>query len=143
MPATQVKDLMESKSVMISPDATLVEAARMMKQEDCGFLPVGSAERPEGIITDRDIVIRAISEGKDPTSTFVRDCMTSDVCSCLEKDSLEEAARIMNENNVSRLVVATEDGNICGILTFGRIIRSNDNEKETSKVVQCATGNAT
>ena len=139
---SKVKDLMETRTVMVSPDATLAEAAKMMKEESCGFLPVGESNKAQGIITDRDIVVRCIADGKDPSQETVRDCMTANVCACSEKDSLEDAARMMNDNAISRLVVQTMDGDICGVLTFGRIIRSNDNERETSDVVQCATGKA-
>lgn len=137
---TQVKDLMETRTVMVSPTATLAEAAKMMAQENCGFLPVGEDNQPEGVITDRDIVIRCIAEGKDPTSVKVSECMTEEVCTCSDQETLDDAARKMNDNAVSRLVVQTMDGDICGVLTFGRIIRTNDNEQETSEVVQCATG---
>ena len=142
MDATLVKDLMECDLELISPDATLEEAGRKMKEVDCGFLPVGKGGSPEGIITDRDIVVRAVSEGKNPKQEKVRDYMTSDVCACKETDTLEDAARIMNEYRVSRLVVRNDGGAMCGILTFGRIIRSNDSKEETSAVVEQATGKA-
>lgn len=142
MASKQVKELMESHLELISPDATLTEAAQKMKEVDCGFLPVGGDNAPEGVITDRDIVIRAIAAGKDPTKTKVRDCMTPDVCACQETDTLEDAAGMMNENNVSRLVVMDVDDNICGVLTFGRMIRSNDNKEQTSNVVEKATRHA-
>lgn len=142
MQPTRVKDLMESNPETISPDATLEEAARKMKEIDCGFLPVGTDKESKGIITDRDIVIRAVAAGKDPRKEMVRDYMTNDICACVESDSLESAAKIMNENSISRLVVRNDQGAISGVLTFGRIIRSNDNKDETSNVVEQATGKA-
>ncbi len=138
----KVKELMESHLVLISPDATLEEAARKMKEVDCGFLPVGENNKPLGIITDRDIVIRAIALGKSPADVKVRDCMTGDVCSCKDVDTLERAAKIMSDNKVSRLLVKDGRNEICGVLTFGRIIRNNDNKHETSQVVETATGKA-
>ncbi len=140
--STQVQDLMETRAIMVSPSATVAEAAKMMKKEECGFLPVGENNKAQGVITDRDIVVRCIAEGKDPSQVKVKECMSSDVCACAEKDSLEDAARLMSDNAVSRLIVQTAAGDVCGILTFGRIIRTNDNKQETSKVVQCATGKA-
>ncbi len=142
MTATKVKDLMAANPALIAPDATLQEAARKMQELDCGFLPVGSAGKAEGILTDRDIIIRAVAEGKNPAQEKVRDYMTKEVCACEEGDTLEDAAEIMNENSVSRLVVRDGSGKISGVLTFGRIIRSNDNREETSTVVDCATGQA-
>lgn len=142
MSAKKVKELMETNLVLISPEATLAEAANKMKQADCGFLPVGENDKPLGIITDRDIVIRAIAQGKSPQEVKVRECMTDDVCSCTESDSLADAARVMSENKVSRLVVKDAKGAMCGVLTFGRLIRNNDNREETSAVVDAATGMA-
>jgi len=136
----KVKELMEAELELISPDATLEEAARKMKECGCGFLPVGAEDSPEGIITDRDIVIRAVAEGKNPSKATVRECMTQEVCACKETDTLEDAARMMSENNVSRLVVKNDGETICGVLTFGRMIRSNGNAQETSAVVEKATG---
>jgi CBS domain-containing protein len=133
---------METDLELISPDATLVEAARKMKECGCGFLPVGNKDNPEGIITDRDIVIRAIAEGEDPSRAKVRDCMTDKICACRDNDILEEAARAMNENSVSRLVVKNDSDQVCGVLTFGRMIRSSDNKQETGEVVEKATGKA-
>jgi CBS domain-containing protein len=142
MEKMQVKELMETNLKLIDPDATLEEAAKKMKESDCGFLPVGTDSIPQGIITDRDIVVRALAEGCDPKSEKVRDFMTSDVCSCMETDTLEEAALVMGVNNVSRLVVKDGTDGICGILTFGRIIRTHNNKQEVSDVVQKATGKA-
>lgn len=140
MISKKVKELMEAELELISPDATLEEAARKMKECGCGFLPVGSEDSPEGIITDRDIVIRAVAEGKDPSQSTVRDCMTQEVCACKETDTLEQAAKMMSENNISRLVVKNDGETVCGVLTFGRMIRSNGNAQETSTIVEKATG---
>lgn len=142
MEKKQVKELMETDLKRINPDATLEEASKQMKEYCCGFLPVGSENTTEGIITDRDIVIRALAEGKDPKCEKVHDFMSKTVWSCMETDSLEDAAKVMSENNVGRLVVKNGANNICGILTFGRIIRMNDNKQETSDVVEKATGKA-
>lgn len=142
MSSNQVKDLMESNLARISPDASLEDAARKMKETDCGFLPVGDEKETQGIITDRDIVLRAIAAGKNPADVKVSECMTSQVCACKDSDSLEDAAKAMSEYNVSRLIVKDSKDNICGVLTFGRIIRTNDNKQETSDVVQKATAHA-
>jgi CBS domain-containing protein len=139
---TCVRDLMEPDLILIDPEASLEDAALKMKDSGCGALPVGSEGIPEGIITDRDIVIRAVAEGKDPKTEKVRDYMTADLCTCDEADTLEDAARTMNDEAVGRLVVKDAEGNVCGILTFGHIIRTNRNRMETSDVVDKATGQA-
>lgn len=137
---TQVKDLMTENPVLVSPTTTLKETAQKMKSVDCGVLPVGSWEKLEGMITDRDIVIRAVAEGVDTGTAQVRDYMTTEVCYCNETDTLAEAAHQMRRNDVSRLVVKDDSGTPCGIITFGCILRKHDNLAEIGKVVECAVG---
>ena len=139
---TYVKDLMESGMANISGDASLSDAAQLMKQNNCGFLPVGSETDPMGVITDRDIVLRALSEGKDPSKEKVRDYMTGNICTVPDSSRLEEAANIMRENHVSRLIVTDENGTPCGVLSFGRILRSDEDRTEAGSVVEIATGKA-
>lgn len=140
MPSTTAKELASTDLKTISPDATLREAASKMKEYDCGCLLVGTKDKPEGIITDRDIVVRALSENTDTRQKQVRDHMTSSIHSCQENDTLEEAAKIMNRHNISRLVVKDDSGKTTGILTFGHILRENQAQEETTRVVACATG---
>ena len=141
MKNTTVKDVMEKNPEIISPDTTLLEACNKMKELDCGSLPVGSEDKPQGMITDRDIVVRAICNGADPATSTVRDFMTTTLCSCNEDDTLIEAAEAMNKYNVSRITVKDESGHITGILSFGHILRSSaaDNE-EIAETVYRATG---
>lgn len=139
----RVKQMMESDVVMISPSANLREAAQKMREANCGFLPVGEkGQKPQGVITDRDIVVRALAEGKDPSQCKVSEYMSEDVCCCEQNDSLEDAAHAMNENEVSRLLVQDESGEICGVLTFGRIIRNHGNPQELGSIVTSATSHA-
>lgn len=138
--ATQVKELMKENPVIISSDTTLQEAAREMKSVDCGVLPVGSWENPEGMITDRDIVIRAVADGVDVTSEKVSDYMTKEVVYCNESDTLAQAAEQMRNNDVSRLMVKDSSGKACGIITFGCILRKDDSLEEVGDVVECAVG---
>ena len=138
---TQVKEMMKPDVELISPDATLAEAARKMKEIECGILPVGTGSDIEGIITDRDIVVRALAEGKNPATEQVRDHMTGDVCYCAESDELKDAARMMHDNNVSRLVVKDSVGKVRGILTFGSILRQENDKTQVSEIVACAVGN--
>ncbi|MBN8532318.1 MAG: CBS domain-containing protein, partial [Alphaproteobacteria bacterium] len=105
-----------------------------------GVLPVGSWDKPEGIITDRDIVIRAVADGVDVTSAEVRDYMTSEVYYCQEDDTLENAAQQMRDHQVSRLMVKSQAGKACGIITFGCILRENESLREIGKVVERAVG---
>lgn len=137
---TEVCELMKENPVTITADTTLKEAAQRMKAVDCGVLPVGEASNPVGIITDRDIVTRAIAEGVDPGQAKVRDYMTAEIVCCNDDDTLAQAAELMNKHNISRLLVKNNGGNVCGIITFGSMIRKDPSLREIGKVVESAVG---
>lgn len=135
---TKVEDLMAEHPAMISPESTLQEAAKKMQEVDCGILPVGTQDKLEGIITDRDIVIRAIAKGKNPAVEKVKNYMTDKVYACNEDDYLEDAADKMRQHKVSRLVVRNQQGKMTGILSFGGILRKNADAEEVANVVKHA-----
>src|SRR2546421_1002274 len=105
----QLKDVMTPGVEVIAPEASLYEAAQKMKSLDVGPLPVCDGERLVGMLTDRDITVRATSEGKDPKTTPVRDVMTEDVKYCFEDDDVQVAAEIMAKAQIRRLVVLNRD----------------------------------
>jgi len=90
---TKVQELMKENPEVIKPDATLREAAQKMKEIECGVLPVGTKDNLQGMITDRDIIIRAVAEGKDPAKEKVRDYMTDEAHACKETETLQDAAK--------------------------------------------------
>jgi CBS domain-containing protein len=137
---TQVKEMMTPHPEMISPAATLQQAAKRMKSVKCGALPVGTENKLKGIITDRDIVIRALAEGKNPAVEKVSDYMSAPVFACNEKDTLEDAAEKMHQHKVSRLVVRNHDGKVTGILSFGSVLRYDADPKEIAGTVKHACG---
>ncbi len=137
---TQVKEMMTPHPEMISPTATLQQAARRMKSVKCGALPVGTENKLKGIITDRDIVIRILAEGKNPTTEKVGDHMSAPVFACNEDDTLEDAAEKMQQHKVSRLIVRNHEGKVTGILSFGSILRNDASPKEVAGVVKHACG---
>src|SRR5687768_1646915 len=102
---TKAKDLMTPNPVTIASDRTLREAAQEMEDIDCGVLPVGTWDKLEGMITDRDIVVRAIANGKDVNTEKVQDYMTPEVFYCNADDTLEQVAEQMRTHQVTRLVV--------------------------------------
>lgn len=136
---TKVSELMTQSPVLIGLSDTLVEAAQMMKETECCSLPVGAMDNLRGIITDRDIILRAIAEGKNPAQEKVQDYMTNEVFACNEDDLLEDAAQKMREHKVGRLVVRDHQGRVTGILSFGGILRKDANAEEVSNIVQHAT----
>jgi CBS domain-containing protein len=115
----QVKDIMTPGVECIRPDDTLQNAARKMRDLDVGPLPVcGDNDRLAGMITDRDIVVRAIADGKDPKATKVREAMTDEIIYCFEDQDVQEAARTMQERQVRRLVVLNRDKRLVGIVSL-------------------------
>src|ERR671937_1268828 len=100
----QVKEVMTHGVECIRPEATLQEAATKMKELDVGPLPVcGDDDRLVGMLTDRDITIRAVAEGQDPKTARVQDVMTPDITYCFEDQDVKEAARLMEEKQIRRL----------------------------------------
>jgi CBS domain-containing protein len=117
----QIKDIMTRGLESIAADCTIREAAEKMRNFDIGLLPVMDEDMMVGVVTDRDIVIRSIAMGQDPNSTQVHDVMTSSVIHCLEDQDVDEAARIMEENQVRRLVVLDQSRQPVGVVSLGDI----------------------
>ena len=118
----QLKDLMSRDVKVISPDMTIGEAAQKMRDGDFGMMPVDEDDRMIGTISDRDIAIRAVAEGKD-AGTKVRDVMTDGIAWAYEDDSVEKAAKIMSERQVRRLPVVNRDKRLVGIVSIGDLAK--------------------
>ena len=114
----KLKDLMSRDVKVISPDMSIREAAREMRDGDFGMLPVGENDRMIGTISDRDIAVRAVAEGKD-TGTKVRDVMSEGIAWAFEDDSVDEAVKIMSKHQVRRLPVVDRDKRLVGIVALG------------------------
>jgi len=114
----QLKDVMTTDVQLTDPTAKLKEAAIAMREGDFGLLPVGANDRLVGTITDRDIAVRAVAEGKDPNTTTVSDVMSKGIHYCFEDQSLEEAAQMMSEAQVRRLPVLNRDKRLVGIVAL-------------------------
>lgn len=115
----QLKDIMTKDVQIVSPDSTLSEVARKMRTHDTGVLPVCDGRRIQGMITDRDIVVRAIAEGRDPSMVRASEIMTHDVIYCYEDHSVREAAKLMQSKQIRRLIVLDRQKNLCGIVSIG------------------------
>jgi len=115
----QLKEVMTRHVEVVHPDDTVHAAAEKMKQLDIGPLPVCDGDRLVGMLTDRDITVRATAEGHDPKKVQVRDVMTPDIIYCFEDQEVHEAARIMQEQQIRRLVVLNRDKRLVGIVSLG------------------------
>jgi CBS domain-containing protein len=112
-----------------SPDDEIVQVARLMKKEDCGFIPIVNGNHLIGVVTDRDIVIRCLADGHtDVLSETARHVMsTADIQTVAPDDDLETAAGIMNREEVRRLAVV-EDGRLVGVLSHGNLVQAVQGE---------------
>ena len=125
----QLKDIMTRDPVVVRPEATLREVAQKMRELDSGVLPVGENDRLVGMVTDRDVTIRATAEGKDPNSTPVREILTKEVVYAFEDESLEEAAETMERHQLRRLLVLSRDKRLVGIVSLGDLaVHAPDNQ---------------
>ena len=120
----QVRQAMTPDVQLADPDQSIQEAARMMADLDSGVLPVRENDRLIGMITDRDIAIRAVAAGKAP-KTKVRDVMSAEVKYCFEDDDLEDVARNMAEIKVRRLPVLNQQKRLVGILSLADLALTN------------------
>lgn len=116
----KVSEAMTRDVRVASPDQTIQEAARTMAELDTGVLPVGENDRLVGMITDRDITVRAVAAGKGP-QTSVREAMTPDVRYCFDDEDTDQVARTMADSQVRRLPVLNRDKRLVGILSLGDI----------------------
>ena len=117
----KIQEIMTKNFEMINTTDSLTNAAQQMKKLDVGVLPVREGDRIVGIITDRDIIIRALAEQRAAGSTLVKDVMSGDIQCCRPEDSLEDAARLMQEKQVRRLIVLDQENSPVGIVSLGDI----------------------
>lgn len=123
----RVSDAMSRDVQVIHPDRNLMDAARMMADCDCGSLPVAEGDRLVGMLTDRDIVIRALAEGK-PADSRIRDVMSPEVKYCYEDEDLDHVAQNMGDLQVRRLPVVTRDKRLVGIVSLGDIANTDEDQ---------------
>ena len=113
-----VKDLMSRDVQVIGANETIKEAAQQMKKGNFGMMPVGENDRMIGAISDRDIVLRAVADGKDGNTT-VREVMSEGIFWAFEDESLDKAAKLMSEHQIRRLPVVNAEKRLVGILALG------------------------
>ena len=129
----RVSEVMSRGVQVARLDQSIQEAARMMREMDVGSLPVAQEDRLVGIITDRDIAVRAVAENEAP-STKVRDVMTQDTKSCFDDEDADEVARRMGEQQVRRLLVVNRDWELVGILALADL--ANQGSEPATQALQ-------
>ena len=119
----RVADVMTTAVEFIEPDVPAKDAAALMGELDVGALPIGTPQKLEGVVTDRDILYRLVARGLDPAAVLLRDIMSRPVVACRESDSVPVAMDLMAANHFRRLAVENEAGLVVGWLTLGDISR--------------------
>jgi len=123
----KISEVMTPDVRLANPDQTIRAAATIMAEADVGSLPVGENDRLIGMLTDRDIVLRAVAQGLD-TMTLVRDVMTDKIQYCFEDDDVERVAKNMADLGVRRLPVLNRDKRLVGIVALSNVAQAGDGE---------------
>jgi len=127
----KIRDVMTRDAKLANPDDTLQHAAKLMEDCDCGVLPVAEGDRLIGMITDRDIAVRAVAHGKGPKAK-VRDAMSQEVKYCFDDEDISHVCKNMSEIQVRRLPVMDRSKRLVGIVSLGDLARK---EAESAKAL--------
>lgn len=132
---SQIRELMTENPRAVDAEKPVSEAAKLMRDEDVGLTPIVEGDRLVGTLTDRDIAIRVVAEGRDPESTTVSEVASSELVTIDPDQSLDEALRLMAQHQVRRLPVVEEDGRLVGIVAQADVARHGD-DRQTGQVVE-------
>lgn len=125
----KVKECMCNNVICVCPQDTLANVAKIMQSNHIGCVPVCNNEKICGIVTDRDIVLRAIANNKDVESTMVNEIMTTKLCTCTQEDEIKSAQSKMESNQIRRLPVCDNSNHVIGILTLGNLVNNDELSK--------------
>ena len=137
----RVEDVMTRAPVACGPDSPLAEIARLMVEHDCGLIPVideGEVPRPIGVVSDRDIVCRAVAVGRNPLELRARDVMTASCITITPEQPLDECLQVMESMRIRRVIVVGAGGEICGIVAQADVAR-HGGTKQTAEVVRAVS----
>jgi len=119
----KVNEVMSRDAEWESPDTTICDVAKKMRDMNIGSMPVGENDRLVGMVTDRDIVCRAVGEGLDPAKTTVRQIMTKTIAYCFDDQEVDDAAHLMEQKHIRRLAVLNRKKRLVGILSLDDMAR--------------------
>ena len=134
-----IRDIMTTNPRTIEPSTPIFEAARIMRDDNIGSLPITEGNQLFGTITDRDITIRAIAEGRDPQGTTVQEIASRDLVTVDPQQNLDEALRLMAQHQVRRLPVVEEDGKLIGIVAQADVAQVGDDARTGETVQQISS----
>ena len=124
----KVEKMMHKGIEWVSPDTSIVALAKKMQQFDIGAIPVGENDRLIGMVTDRDVVIRGVADGKDPSKLTARDVMTKGVIYCRDSEDVDEVARITESKQIRRLPVIDANKRMVGMISLGDVSHAASRE---------------
>ena len=132
----KLKEIMTREVEIVHPDDSLQTAAQKMRYRNVGFLPVCDGDRLIGVLTDRDIALRATAEGVDPSKSLSKEWVTNPVVYCFEDQDVDEAAQLMREHQIRRLVIlGRDDKRLVGVVSLGDLA-TNVEEQKSGEVLQ-------
>jgi len=124
--AQAIKDVMTPNPVCVDPHSSAADAARRMRDVDSGAILVAEGGHLKGLLTDRDIVVRAIAEGRDPSQVEVQEICSSDIQALRPEDDIDSAVRLMRERHIRRIPVVEDDDHPVGIVSIGDLALARD-----------------
>ncbi|HET8701891.1 MAG TPA: CBS domain-containing protein [Nitrococcus sp.] len=120
-----IREVMHRDSYWAQPTTPLIDIARAMREHDIGSLPVVESDKLVGMVTDRDLAIRGLADGRDASSTTARDIMTGEMYWCYDDTDVNEVAKYMQEKRVRRIPVVNHDKRLVGMVSIGDITRAS------------------
>jgi len=132
----QISEIMSRDVAIAAPGDSVQKVAQKMAEIDAGIIPVGEKDRLVGMISDRDIVLRAVAKGKAPGKCTARDVMSPDIKYCYEHEKLEDAARNMATLQVKRLPVLDRDKRLVGIVSLGDLACEPEADEHSKEALQ-------
>ena len=126
----KLNEIMTREVEIVHPDDSLQTAAQKMRYRNIGFLPVCDGERLVGVLTDRDIALRATADGVDPRASLSKEWITTPVVYCFDDQDVDEAAQLMRQHQIRRVVVLGRDNKrLVGVVSLGDLATNVDGEK--------------
>jgi CBS domain-containing protein len=125
----EVKNIMTPEVERLPQNASVREVARQMKALDVGMIPVYDGDRLVGMVTDRDLALRVVAEARDATTTQAHEVMTPEVIYCFEDQTVDEAAQVMEQQQIRRLLVLNRDKRLVGIVSLGDLATHRQSQK--------------
>jgi CBS domain-containing protein len=132
----RIAEIMTRDPEVVASDSFLQDAAMKMQDLNVGMLPIRDGDRLVGMLTDRDITVRATAQGRDPTKTQVREVMTPDVIYCFEDQDISQAAKLMQDKQIRRLPILSREKRLVGIVSLGDVAVHSGQQDTVSETIK-------